>query len=226
MAEVQAQRQTEGQEWNQGGGPHLGEVARHWLLAGLPVTERRLALAGISTAVLAGGDGPPVVLLHGPMGNATHWMELIPGLVTTHRVIVPDLPGHGDSDAFGNADTHATVEPLLQLRVVSAAGAGGGPRDGARRPRYAQYRQRFPAAPAGDAAGRERRFGAGLYPADAAAGDRLGGERLAAGVVADSTRQPWPDDRAPAPRLADPARRALSAETYLRRQPPPGAGIT
>jgi pimeloyl-ACP methyl ester carboxylesterase len=64
----------------------------------MPVTERRLLLAGISTAVLEGGDGPPVVLLHGPMANATHWMGIIPGLVATHRVIVPDLPGHGTSE--------------------------------------------------------------------------------------------------------------------------------
>ena len=67
----------------------------------MPVTERRLLLAGISTAVLEGGDGPPVVLLHGPMANATHWMGIIPGLVATHRVIVPDLPGHGASEVTG-----------------------------------------------------------------------------------------------------------------------------
>src|SRR5688572_33174009 len=68
-----------------------GGQARRQLLAGLPVTERRLQLAGISTAVLEGGEGPPVVLLHGPMANATHWMRVIPGLAATHRVIVPDL---------------------------------------------------------------------------------------------------------------------------------------
>jgi pimeloyl-ACP methyl ester carboxylesterase len=86
-------------------------------LAGLPVTERRLALAGISTAVLAGGDGPPVVLLHGPMGNATHWMELIPGLVPTHRVIVPDLPGHGASEMAGDGriDAHRVMAWLGEL---------------------------------------------------------------------------------------------------------------
>jgi pimeloyl-ACP methyl ester carboxylesterase len=67
----------------------------------MPVAVRRLLLAGISTAVLEGGDGPPVVLLHGPMGNATHWMRIIPGLVATHRVIVPDLPGHGSSEVTG-----------------------------------------------------------------------------------------------------------------------------
>jgi pimeloyl-ACP methyl ester carboxylesterase len=77
-------------------------AARQRLLTELPLTERRALLAGISTAVLEGGDGPPVVLLHGPMGNATHWMGVIPGLVATHRVIVPDLPGHGASEVTGN----------------------------------------------------------------------------------------------------------------------------
>jgi hypothetical protein len=38
---------------------------RERLLVGVPVSERRLALAGHRTAVLEGGDGPPVVLLHG-----------------------------------------------------------------------------------------------------------------------------------------------------------------
>ena len=54
-------------------------------------------LAGVSTAVLEGGDGPPLVLLHGPGANAAHWMRVIPDLVATHRVIAPDLPGHGSS---------------------------------------------------------------------------------------------------------------------------------
>lgn len=55
-------------------------------------------LAGIPTAVLQGGEGPPVVLLHGPMACAAHWMGVIPGLARAHTVIVPDLPGHGASE--------------------------------------------------------------------------------------------------------------------------------
>ena len=47
-------------------GPPSGETLRKRLLAGIPVTERRFRLAGVSTAVLEGGDGPPIVLLHGP----------------------------------------------------------------------------------------------------------------------------------------------------------------
>jgi len=46
------------------------------LLAGLPVTERRLQLAGVSSAVLDGGDGPPIVLLQGEF--AAVWMRVIP----------------------------------------------------------------------------------------------------------------------------------------------------
>lgn len=75
-----------------------GDDARERLLDGMPVTERRLQLAGISTAVLEGGDGPPVVLLHGPGEFAALWARVIPDLVTTHRVVAPDLPGHGASE--------------------------------------------------------------------------------------------------------------------------------
>jgi pimeloyl-ACP methyl ester carboxylesterase len=85
-------------------GPPVGVDAREQLLACLPVTERRLQLAGVSTAVLEGGDGPPVVLLHGPLGYAAHWMRVIPGLVASHRVVVPDLPGHGASEVSGPLD--------------------------------------------------------------------------------------------------------------------------
>ena len=84
-----------------------GTDARARLLAGMPVSERRLTAAGIPTAVLEGGDGPPLVLLHGPAGNATHWMRVIGRLVATHRVIAPDLPGHGESAVVDGAELDA-----------------------------------------------------------------------------------------------------------------------
>ena len=79
-----------------------GEATRDRLLAGMPVIERRLELAGVSTAVLEGGDGPPVVLLHGAGEFAACWIRVIPDLVRTHRVVVPDLPGHGASAVAGD----------------------------------------------------------------------------------------------------------------------------
>ena len=71
----------------------------------MPVTERRLQLAGISTPVLEGGDGRPVVLLHGPGEFAANWMRVVPELVKTHRVVIPDLPGHGASEVTDGRST-------------------------------------------------------------------------------------------------------------------------
>jgi pimeloyl-ACP methyl ester carboxylesterase len=83
---------------------------RDRLLAGLPVNDSRLELAGISTAVLEGGAGSPVVLLHGPGEFSAVWGRAIPELATSHRVIVPDLPGHG---ASGLPDGRLHVERVL-----------------------------------------------------------------------------------------------------------------
>jgi len=102
MVEAQVERAARGRRRETDDGSLAGEASRQKLLADLPVAERRFLLAGIPTAVLEGGDGPPIVLLHGPMGNATHWMRIIPGLAATHRVIVPDLPGHGASAIAGD----------------------------------------------------------------------------------------------------------------------------
>ena len=75
----------------------IGDDARQGVLAGAPVTEQRWDLAGVSTAVLEAGQGPPVVLLHGQGGWAGMWLPVIPELMKTHRVLAPDLPGLGAS---------------------------------------------------------------------------------------------------------------------------------
>lgn len=71
--------------------------ARQRLLAGAPVTQRRQELAGVSTVLLSGGDGKPIVLLHGQGAFAGVWLPLLAGLTSTHQVIAPDLPGLGAS---------------------------------------------------------------------------------------------------------------------------------
>ena len=81
-----------------------GPEARQRLIDAMPVTERRIDLEGIPTAVLEGGAGLPVVLLHGPGEFAAKWFAVIPELVETHRVIAPDLPGHGASGGGGLID--------------------------------------------------------------------------------------------------------------------------
>jgi pimeloyl-ACP methyl ester carboxylesterase len=98
-----------------------GEL-RQRLLAGLPVEERRLRLNGVSTAVLEGGQGPPVVLLHGPGESAAKWLRVIPDLVRTYRVIAPDLPGHGDSEGIeGVVDIGSVLAWLDDLITCTCA---------------------------------------------------------------------------------------------------------
>ena len=82
------------------------DSVRGRLLAALPVTERSLSLNGLRTAVLEGGEGVPIVLLHGPGGYAAHWSSVIPDLTLTHRVVAPDLPGHGASDPVAGLPDH------------------------------------------------------------------------------------------------------------------------
>jgi pimeloyl-ACP methyl ester carboxylesterase len=92
---------------------------RETLLAGLPVGERRWDLAGVSTAVLEGGsatDSPSLVLLHGPGEFAATWLPVLPRLVRSHHVVVPDLPGHGASRIDeGPLDTERVLRWLDEL---------------------------------------------------------------------------------------------------------------
>ena len=70
--------------------------------------ERRVGeIAGLRTRYWVGGDGPPLVLVHGLGGAAWNFTDLAPLLAARHRVLVLDLPGHGGT------------EPLPQLESLS-----------------------------------------------------------------------------------------------------------
>src|SRR5262245_66478871 len=85
---------------------HPSTDKRGRLLDGIPVRERRIEAAGISTAVLEGGDGPPVVLLHEVGAFAPQWLRVMPELAMSNRVVAPDLPCHGESE-LGEGDLDA-----------------------------------------------------------------------------------------------------------------------
>jgi pimeloyl-ACP methyl ester carboxylesterase len=48
-------------------------------------------------AYYEGGKGKTVVLIHGFMVDAGNWSSIAPKLIKKYHVIIPDLPGHGDS---------------------------------------------------------------------------------------------------------------------------------
>jgi haloacetate dehalogenase len=63
---------------------------------------------GVQLRVRWGGDGPPVVLLHGHPRTHTTWHRVAPLLVAAgHTVVCPDLRGYGESSKPAPAADHA-----------------------------------------------------------------------------------------------------------------------
>ena len=53
---------------------------------------------GLKLSAYIVGKGEPIVLVHGLGGSKVTWLPVLPALSERHRVIAPDLPGHGESD--------------------------------------------------------------------------------------------------------------------------------
>jgi haloacetate dehalogenase len=80
----------------------LGSAARAQSAAAPPIpgftTERVRTSDGVTIHSVKGGDGPPLLLMHGaPLTHYT-WRDVAPALAKTFTVIATDLRGYGDSD--------------------------------------------------------------------------------------------------------------------------------
>lgn len=72
-----------------------------------------------------GGKGPPLVLLHGYMGDKETWLGAARYLTPNFRVIVPDLPGWGQSQRVANADYGYTAQVQHLNQFADALHLGG-----------------------------------------------------------------------------------------------------
>jgi pimeloyl-ACP methyl ester carboxylesterase len=68
---------------------------------------------------------PPLVLVHGGGAHSGWWDHIAPYLSRTHRVIAPDLSGHGDSGSRAAYDLHTWAREVVA--APSAAGSSGQP---------------------------------------------------------------------------------------------------
>jgi pimeloyl-ACP methyl ester carboxylesterase len=79
-------------------------------------SEEELEWRGTRLSYAVAGDGPPLVLVHGLGGTIENWRALAPPLATRHRVLVPDLPGHGRSSVLPEARSlDALAEAVLAV---------------------------------------------------------------------------------------------------------------
>jgi pimeloyl-ACP methyl ester carboxylesterase len=69
-----------------------------WLAVDWPALTRTVELPeGPVEVVDTGGEGPPLLFVHGLPGLWQNWLLNIPAFMGSHRVIAPDLPGFGRS---------------------------------------------------------------------------------------------------------------------------------
>lgn len=87
------------------------------------------AIRGIEIGFDDEGKGSPVVLLHGYPFNRTMWRDQLEELKPHHRVIVPDLRGHGETTVTPSVatmeDMAGDVAALLESLEVSRTAIGG-----------------------------------------------------------------------------------------------------
>ncbi|HYD31621.1 MAG TPA: alpha/beta fold hydrolase, partial [Azospirillaceae bacterium] len=60
--------------------------------------RRRIATSGAEISFVIGGEGPPVLLLHGFPQTHAMWHKVAPRLARRFTVVAADLRGYGDSE--------------------------------------------------------------------------------------------------------------------------------
>lgn len=102
-------------------------------MAGLEA--KTVTVDGLEVAFLEGGQGQPLVMLHGFAADKDNWTRVASSLSDDYRIIAPDLPGFGESDVpeddqFGYeaqaARLHAFIEALDLERFHLAGNSMGG----------------------------------------------------------------------------------------------------
>lgn len=84
------------------------EYARQAFVAG--VERREIEVGDHRWVFLERGSGPPLVLVHGFTGSKENWLPMVAELPRRHRVIIPDLPGWGESTRLAQVDYGVAVQ--------------------------------------------------------------------------------------------------------------------
>jgi haloacetate dehalogenase len=88
--------------------------------------SRRIRASGATIHVKVGGDGPPLLLLHGYPQTHAMWHKVAPALARDYTVVCADLRGYGDSSKPRGIPGHANYSKramaLDMVEVMEALG--------------------------------------------------------------------------------------------------------
>ena len=100
-----------------------------WRSVDWPRHLRRIAVDGRDVNLVDIGEGPAVLLIHGLGGCWQNWLENIPALAESRRVVAVDLPGFGESDMPADdvsiSGYGRTVESVLEELGIGSASLVG-----------------------------------------------------------------------------------------------------
>lgn len=79
-------------------------------------SQHRVGTRGAEINLKRGGDGPPVLLLHGYPETHLCWHRVAPALARRFTIVTPDLRGYGDSSKPHSDPDHATYSKRTMAR--------------------------------------------------------------------------------------------------------------
>jgi len=67
------------------------------------LTKKEIKIDDHNIVYLEGGKGSTILLLHGYTGSKDNWVMLAPYLTKDYHVVIPDIPGYGESSMIEKA---------------------------------------------------------------------------------------------------------------------------
>ena len=82
-------------------------------------TRTEIKTSGARIVTVRGGDGPPLLLLHGNPFSHLSWHKVAPRLASEFTVVATDLRGYGDSESRRAARITAAIRSAPWRRTRS-----------------------------------------------------------------------------------------------------------
>jgi haloacetate dehalogenase len=82
-------------------------------------SRRRIRTSGATINLVAGGEGPPLLLLHGYPQTHAMWHKVAPALARDYTVVCADLRGYGDSSKPKGLPDHSNYSKRAMAKDMA-----------------------------------------------------------------------------------------------------------